>query len=126
MSRTKLPSIEQSYSIIVARLSEQRSQRNGSIGLLHHKLGLTGAISRSQENPRLEIPQLFRDMVIECLNEYLPGSCAESVFNVDEVGISEWERPPFAKRNRSRPMTDQTIRHGIHHNLKIISVKYCA
>jgi hypothetical protein len=48
-------------------------------------------ISRPQENPRLEILRSFLDTMIACLSEHLPRSCAELVFHLDEVGISEWE-----------------------------------
>jgi hypothetical protein len=57
--------------------------------LFRHKLELSETISRPQGNPRLEIPRSFLDAMVACLSERLPRSCAELVFNLDEVGISE-------------------------------------
>jgi hypothetical protein len=63
--------------------------------------------------------------MIACLSEYLPGSCAELVFNFDEVGISEREDRAPRKVTVPVSMTDQTIRHGVHRNLKHMSVICC-
>jgi hypothetical protein len=63
--------------------------------------------------------------MIECLNEYVPGSCAELVFNINEVGISEWEDRASRKVKIPVSITDQMIHHGIHRNLKHISVICC-
>jgi hypothetical protein len=63
--------------------------------------------------------------MIACLSEYLPGSCAELVFNLDEVGISEWEDRAPRKMIVPVSMTDQTIHHNVHRNLKHISVICC-
>jgi hypothetical protein len=93
--------------------------------LFRHKLELSEAISRPQENPRLEIPQSFLDMMIACLSEYLPGSCAELVFNLDEVCISEWEDRARRKVIVSFSMTDQTIHHGVHRNPIHMSMICC-
>jgi hypothetical protein len=63
--------------------------------------------------------------MIACLSERLPGSCAELVFNLDEVGISEWEDRAPRKVIVSVSMTDETIHHGAHRNLKHTSVICC-
>jgi hypothetical protein len=63
--------------------------------------------------------------MIEYLNEHLPASCAELVFNVDEVGISECEDRALRKVIVPVSMTDQTIHHGRHRNRKYISVICC-
>jgi hypothetical protein len=60
-----------------------------------------------------------------CLSEHLPGSCAESVFHLDEVGISEWEDRAPRRVICPVSMTDQTIHHGVHRNLKHMSVICC-
>jgi hypothetical protein len=57
--------------------------------LSRHKLELSETISRPQENPRLKIPRSFLDTMIACLSEHRPCPCAELVFNLDEVDISE-------------------------------------
>jgi hypothetical protein len=63
--------------------------------------------------------------MITCLSEYLPGSYAELVFNLDEVGISEWEDRAPRKVIVPISMTDQMIYHGVHRNLKHMSVICC-
>jgi hypothetical protein len=63
--------------------------------------------------------------MIACLSEHLPGSCAELVFNLDEVCISEWEDRARRKVIVLVSMTDQTIHHGVYRNLKHMSVIYC-
>ena len=92
------------------------SRRNGE---------LFEAISQPQENLRLEVPRLFLDTMIECLTEHVPGCCAELVFNLDEVGISEWEDRVARRVIVPRSMSTQTIHHGVHRNLKHISVLCC-
>jgi hypothetical protein len=93
--------------------------------LFQHKLKLSEMTSRPQENPRLEIRRSFLDTMIACLSEHLPGSCAEWVFNLDEVGISEWEDRAPRKVIVPVSMTDQTIHHGVHRNRKCMSVICC-
>jgi hypothetical protein len=63
--------------------------------------------------------------MITCLSEHLPGSCAEFVFNLDELCISEWEDRARRKVIVPVSMTDQTIHHGVHRNLKHMSVIGC-
>jgi hypothetical protein len=63
--------------------------------------------------------------MISCLTEDRPRSCAELVFNLDEVGISEWKDRAPRKVIVPVSMTDQTIHHGIHRNLKHMSVICC-
>jgi hypothetical protein len=125
MPRTTLSSIEQSYFIIVARLSEERLQRDELVFLLRHKLELLETTSRPQENRRLEILRSFLDTMIESLHEHQSSSCAELVFSVDEVGISEWEDRAWWKVIVPVSMTGQTIHQSIHCNLKHIFVISC-
>jgi hypothetical protein len=44
------------------------------------------------------------------------------VFNIDEVGISEWEDRAPGKVTVPVSMTDQTIHHGVHRNLTHMSM----
>jgi hypothetical protein len=87
-----------------------------------HKLELSETVSRPQENPRFEISRSFLDTTTACLSEHLPGSCAELVFNLDEVGISECENQAPRKVIVPVSITDQTIHHGVRGNLKHLSV----
>jgi hypothetical protein len=49
----------------------------------------------------------------------------ELVFNLNEIGISEWEDRGPRKVIVPVSMTDQTIHHGVHRNLKYMSVICC-
>jgi hypothetical protein len=93
--------------------------------LFRHKLELSETISRPQENPRLEIQRSFLDTMISYRGEHLPGSLAELVFDLDEVGISEWEDRAPRKVIVPVSMTDQTTHHGVHRNLKHMLVICC-
>jgi hypothetical protein len=39
----------------------------------------------------LQVPQAFLHRTVENLKEYVQGCTTELVFNIDEVGISDWE-----------------------------------
>jgi hypothetical protein len=41
--------------------------------------------------PVREVPGVFLERIIQDLHEYVHGSVAELVFNLDEVGISDLE-----------------------------------
>jgi hypothetical protein len=93
--------------------------------LSRHSQELFEAKSCPQENPRLEVPQAFLDTAIECLKEHVQGACAELVFNLDEVGISEWEDRVERKVIVPRSMQGELIHHAVHRNLKHVSVVAC-
>jgi hypothetical protein len=44
-----------------------------------------------QENLRLEVPRVFLQAGLEGFRDHVHSACAELVFNLDEIGISEWE-----------------------------------
>jgi hypothetical protein len=50
---------------------------------------------------------------------------AELVFNLDEVGISDWEHRKTKKVIAIAAMFGQTIHHGVSRNAKRISVISC-
>jgi hypothetical protein len=81
--------------------------------------------SISQENPRLEVPRVFLDVAIDGFRHHVHGSCVELIFNLDEVGTSEWEDRVQRRVIIPSAMRGQTIFHGIHCNLKHISVVAC-
>jgi hypothetical protein len=81
--------------------------------------------SRPQENPRLEIPRSFLDTMVECLRQYVQECCVDLGFNLDELGISEWEDPVARKVIVPVSMSGRTIHHGVHRNLKHRSVVCC-
>jgi hypothetical protein len=44
-----------------------------------------------QESLRRGVPRAFLDTAVESFRGHVHNSCAELVFNLDEIGISEWE-----------------------------------
>jgi hypothetical protein len=93
--------------------------------LIRHQTELFETTSRPQENPRLEIPRSFLDTMEECLRQHVQDCCADLVFNLDKVGISEWEDRVARKVIVPVSMSGQTIHHGVYRNLKHISVVCC-
>jgi hypothetical protein len=47
--------------------------------------------SSPQENQRLEVLRAFLEAGIEDIKTHIQNACAELVFNLDEIGMSEWE-----------------------------------
>jgi hypothetical protein len=78
-----------------------------------------------QENPRLEVPRAFLDAAVEGFRAHVHGACAELVFDLDEIGISEWEDRAARRVIVPSAMRGQTIFHSVHRNLKHISVVAC-
>jgi hypothetical protein len=44
-----------------------------------------------QENPRLGVPRAFLHAAVQSCREHVHNSCAEAAFDLNEIGISEWE-----------------------------------
>jgi hypothetical protein len=78
-----------------------------------------------QEEQRLQIPQGFLYRPIQHLNEYLWKCTVELVFNLDEVGISDWEDRKTTKVVGPATMHGQAIQHGIFRNVKHVSAIAC-
>jgi hypothetical protein len=62
---------------------------NSFIG--RHIGDLCFAKSSPQESQRLEIPRCFLEQTLACISQFVQDRPTELVFNLDEVGISEWE-----------------------------------
>jgi hypothetical protein len=62
---------------------------------------------------------------IRDLQDSVQGWVAELVFNLDEVGISDWEDRKTRKAIIPAVMVGQTIHHGVSRNVKHISVIGC-
>jgi hypothetical protein len=57
----------------------------------HHTEELSKTKSVPQENSRVEMARTFPEVTIEGFRDYIHNSYAELVFNLDEIGINEWE-----------------------------------
>jgi hypothetical protein len=78
-----------------------------------------------QEDARLEVPHTFLDETVRCLGEYIHGMKVEFVFNLDEVGVSEWKDRKDKKVVIPRVLSGQTIHHRASPNMKHMSVISC-
>jgi hypothetical protein len=78
--------------------------------------------STAQEEQRLQVPRVVLERTSQDLNDHVQGCLAELVFNLDEVGISDWEDHKIEKVIALTAMLAQTIHHGVSRNLKYLSV----
>jgi hypothetical protein len=74
--------------------------------------------SIQQENPRLEVTRVFLQAAIDRFRDFVHNACAELVFNVDEISVSEWEDRSERRVVVPSKMRGQTIYHAVHRNLK--------
>jgi hypothetical protein len=86
--------------------------------------------SSPQEEQCLQGPQVFLERTVSNVNEDVQGCTAELVFNLDEVGISDWEDRKARKvvvsyRRPCATIRSQTIQYGISRKVKHISVIAC-
>jgi hypothetical protein len=68
---------------------------------------------------------MFQDRTVQDLKEHIQGRVAELVFNLDEVGISDWEDRKTKTLIAPATMRHQTIHHEISRTVKYISVISC-
>jgi hypothetical protein len=78
-----------------------------------------------QDEQRLQVPRVLLARTIQELNEHVKGCIAELVFNLDEVGISDWENRKPRKVIVPATMTGHTIHHGVSRNVRHISIIAC-
>jgi hypothetical protein len=72
--------------------------------------------SSPQENQRLEVPRAFLEAGIEDTKTQIQNARAELVFNLGEIGISEWEDRIERKVMILSPMRDEKISMGFAGN----------
>jgi hypothetical protein len=68
------------------------------------------------------VSRAFLEAGIEAIKTHIQNGCAELGFNLDEIGISEWEDRLERKVIVPSTTRDKKIFHGIHRGLKHISV----
>jgi hypothetical protein len=78
--------------------------------------------SSPQEAEPLEIPRCFLDQTLICITQFVRGRPTELVFNLDEVGISEWEDRKTKTVLVPKSMSEQMMHHKVNRNLKHVSV----
>jgi hypothetical protein len=86
-----------------------------------------------QEEQLLQVPQAFLERTVQDLKEYIQGCTTELVFNLDVVGISDWQ-DRISRLSTHRPrcgdvprfaICGQMIVHGISQNVKQVSAIAC-
>jgi hypothetical protein len=71
------------------------------------------------------MPGIFLDETIYCRREYVQGIKKELVFNLDEVGLSEWEDRKDKEVFVPMTIAGQTIHHRTSRNVKHILIVTC-
>jgi hypothetical protein len=79
----------------------------------------------AQEWQRSHVPAVFPERIIQTVHECIQGRVTELVFNLDEVGISDWEDRKTKKVIALAAMFGQTIHHAVSRRVKHISVIAC-
>jgi transposase len=93
--------------------------------ILRHRGDLIEKKSNPQEESRLQIPRLFLDETIRAMKEAVEGRPSDLVFNLDEVGVSEWEDRKAKKVVVPSTAATQTIHHRLSRNVKHLSIITC-
>jgi hypothetical protein len=93
--------------------------------LLRHSEELNETTSSPQENTRLEVPREFLRKTLRRMKDAVKGCVRDLVFNLDEVGVSDWEDRKSKRVVVPAALNGQTIHHGINRNLKHITVVTC-
>jgi hypothetical protein len=92
---------------------------------MRHAEQLLETKSIPKENPRLEVPRVFLQAGFDGFRHHAHQACPELVLNLDEIVLSEWEDDCARRVIVPSAMKEQTIFHGVHRNLKHISVVAC-
>jgi hypothetical protein len=73
--------------------------------------------STPQEAQRVEVPRCFLNETVQYINEFVNGLPTKLIFNLDEVGISEWEDRISKSVIVPKSMTTQKIHRKINPDL---------
>jgi hypothetical protein len=93
--------------------------------ILRHKADLSETKSTPEEDARLEVPQAFLDETVNYLREYVQRMKVELVFNLDDVGMSEWEDHKVRKVIIPTTKDGQTIHYCASRSVRHISIITC-
>jgi hypothetical protein len=65
------------------------------------------------------------DQALACISQFVQGRPTGLFFNLNQVGISEWEDRKRKKVIVPKSMGEQTVHHKVNRNLKHVSVITC-
>jgi hypothetical protein len=78
-----------------------------------------------EEEPRLHVPRIFLHETIGAMNEAVYRHLSDSVCNLDEVGISEWEDRKSKRGVVPMIANGRTVHHSVARNLKHRPIVTC-
>jgi hypothetical protein len=81
--------------------------------------------STAQEEQRLQVPRAFLERTRRDLNKHVQGCVSELIFNLDEVGISDWDDCKTRRVVLPATMDVRPIHHAVSRNVKHIPVIAC-
>jgi hypothetical protein len=87
---------------------------------------LAETISKPQEDTRLQVPRELLLGTISGMEEAMQGCIHDLLFDLEEIGVLEWEDRKSKKVVILSAMSRQTIRYGFNRNLKHITAITCA
>jgi hypothetical protein len=90
-----------------------------------HADELTEKKSSPQEETRLRVSRVFLEETMRTLHKTIQGHPYELVFNLDEVGISDWEDRKLKKVVVPITARAHNIHHRISRNVKHILIVTC-
>jgi hypothetical protein len=93
--------------------------------ILRHQSELIEKKILPQEEPRLQVPRVFLDETIRAMEASVQNRPADLIFNLDEVGVSEWENRNPKRVVVPRTAADHPVHHRVSRNLKHISIITC-
>lgn len=93
--------------------------------LIRHKDEVKSARSFPQEDQRMLIPRDFLKEHLLLLYKILHGRCAELVFNLDELGYSEWQSRSPKKVIVGANVDSSTVYHSVKRSLSHLSLLAC-
>ena len=108
----------------------KKFQKNVTKGWVNSFIGrhineLQKCHSSPQEDNRLCIPREYLEQHIMNLKEFLQGKCAELIFNLDEVGLSEWEERKIRKVIVPKSVDKSNVFHQVSRKVNHISLLVC-
>jgi hypothetical protein len=96
-----------------------REMTKGSVDSLRSRyqteLIETTSTTQEEDEPRLQVPRIFLDETIRAMNEAVHLRPSDLAFNLDEVGISEWED----RKSKRIVVPMMTSRRAVHHSVSL-------
>jgi hypothetical protein len=79
----------------------------------------------AQKNYRLQIPREFLEETLRYMEDAVQNLVRDLVFNLDELGVSEWKDQKPKRVVIPASLSGQTIHHGVNGNLEHVTIVSC-